>query len=91
MIKKIEGGIGAAYYVYILQCADNTLYTGITTDISRRVDEHNGVLPGGARYTRGRGPVRLVYSMIFPDRSSALKEEFRIKSLTRAQKDKLVD
>ena len=78
------------YYTYILRCADDTLYAGITTDIERRVDEHNGVLPGGARYTSGRGPVRLVYSAEFVDRSSATKEECRIKNLTRSEKEDLV-
>lgn len=74
------------YFVYILKCSDNSLYTGITTDIQRRLQEHNGQLPGGAKYTSARNPVRLVYSKNFPDRSSASVEESRIKKLTRVQK-----
>ncbi|MDP4010833.1 MAG: GIY-YIG nuclease family protein, partial [Candidatus Roizmanbacteria bacterium] len=49
------------YFVYILQCADNTYYTGITTDMKRRLKEHNGKVKGGAKYTRVRTPVKLVY------------------------------
>ena len=77
------------YYVYILRCADDTLYTGITTDVDRRVLEHNGN-EVGAKYTRARQPVQLVYSAKFSDRSSASKEEFRIKQMTRSQKELLV-
>lgn len=74
------------YYVYIVKCSDNTLYTGITTDIDRRIDEHSGVRPGGARYTKSRRPVELVYTAKFPDRSSASKEEARIKKMPRREK-----
>lgn len=74
------------YFVYILRCRDDSLYTGITTDIQRRLQEHNGQLPGGAKYTTSRNPVELVYSSMFPDRSSASREESRIKKLTRVQK-----
>jgi putative endonuclease len=77
------------YHLYILECADKTLYTGITTDLERRVDEHNDSKKG-AKYTRVRRPVRLVYSAKFKDRSSASKEEYRIKKMTRAQKMKLI-
>lgn len=77
------------YYLYILKCRDRTLYTGITTDLRRRIREHNeGGL--GAKYTRGRRPVRLVYSVIFKSRSSAMKEEFRIKKLARREKSKII-
>jgi len=77
------------YYVYILRCADNTLYTGITVNLRRRVGEHNS-LKFGARYTRSRRPVKLVYSKKLNNRSVASKEEFRIKSLSRIEKLKLV-
>lgn len=79
------------YWVYILKCSDETLYTGITTDIVRRVKEHNGELPGGAKYTAPRTPVTLVYTKEFLDRSSASKEESRIKSLSRAEKQRHIN
>ncbi|MBW6440750.1 GIY-YIG nuclease family protein [Patescibacteria group bacterium] len=73
------------YYVYILKCADGTLYTGIAVDLKKRVDEHNSSNLG-AKYTKYRRPVRLVYSKKFCDRSTATKEEFRIKALSREEK-----
>ncbi len=77
------------YYIYILKCKDKTLYTGITTDLDRRVTEHN-TSKLGARYTSARRPVKLIYSEKFKNRSSASKEEARIKKLKRADKLKLV-
>ncbi len=78
-----------AWYVYILECSDMTYYTGITTNIERRVSEHEtGV---GAKYTRGRGPLRLVYSEETADRSSATKREIEIKSLSKEKKLSLID
>jgi putative endonuclease len=76
------------YYVYILECADRTLYIGITTDLLRRVEEHNSSLLG-AKYTRGRRPVKLVYSEKYETRSLATREEMRLKKLTRDQKRSL--
>lgn len=77
------------YYLYVLKCADKTLYTGITVDLPRRIKEHNaGKL--GAKYTRGRRPVRLVYSKKFRSRSTASKAEFKIKQLSRKEKLKLI-
>ncbi|HEY4513561.1 MAG TPA: GIY-YIG nuclease family protein [Candidatus Paceibacterota bacterium] len=77
------------YYLYILKCADKTLYTGITTDLKRRVIEHNsGKL--GAKYTSSRRPVKMVYSKKFKDRSVASKEEARIKKLKRSKKLELI-
>jgi len=73
------------YYLYILQCADGTLYTGITTDLKRRVREHNSSVLG-AKYTQGRRPVKLVFSQAFHNRSLATKEESRIKALSRSEK-----
>lgn len=73
------------YYLYILECADNSLYTWITTDISRRIDEHNNSSKW-AKYTLARRPVKLVYLANFPDRSSASKEEYRIKKLSKGDK-----
>lgn len=73
------------YFVYILQCNDGTLYTGITSDLIRRVKEHNSSKLG-AKYTKVRRPVRLVYSKEFNDRSAAMIEEARIKKLSRNKK-----
>ncbi|EKD66244.1 MAG: hypothetical protein ACD_49C00057G0004 [uncultured bacterium (gcode 4)] len=73
------------YHLYILKCADGTLYTGITVDLERRVGEHNNSKLG-AKYTSARRPVELVYSASFDNRSDASKEECRIKKLTRENK-----
>jgi len=73
------------YFLYILECSDKTLYTGITTNLDRRIKEHNN-LKSGAKYTKVRRPVKLVYSKTFDNRSIALKEEARIKKLSRQQK-----
>lgn len=73
------------YYLYILKCADKTLYTGITTDLDRRLMEHN-TSKKGAKYTSARQPVEIVYSKRFKNRSNASKEEARIKKLTKAEK-----
>ena len=78
------------YWLYILRCADGTYYTGITTDVARRVSEHDGVSGKGAKYTATRRPVELVYEDSFSSRSDALKEELRIKRLTRSQKQELI-
>ncbi len=78
---------GAAWVVYMLRCADGSLYTGITTDIARRLAEHNGDQPTpGARYTRSRRPVALAYSEPADSRSAAARREAAIKRLNRAQK-----
>lgn len=79
-----------SYFVYILECSDNTLYTGIATDVSRRVDEHNNS-DKGAKYTRIRRPVKLVYTEELDDRSSASKREYAIKKLPREEKLKLIN
>ena len=73
------------YYLYILKCADGSLYTGITTNLQRRVNEHNGD-GKGAKYTAARRPVELVYYKKFKNRSLASKEEARIKGLSRDEK-----
>jgi len=77
------------YYVYILKCADGTLYAGITVDLERRLKEHNSS-GFGAKYTRSRRPVELAYSKKFRNRSTASREEARIKSLPREQKIEMV-
>ena len=80
-----------SYTLYMVRCADGTLYTGIAVDVERRLMQHNGEKGKGARYTAARRPVRLVYSAPFPTRSDALKAEARIKRLTRAEKQKLIE
>ena len=77
------------YYLYILECSDKTLYTGITTDLARRIEEHNG-RKTGAKYTKGRRPVRVVYSRKFKSRSLASREEGRIKKLKASEKLALI-
>ena len=76
-------------YCYILECADGTYYTGWTTDPERRVKQHNKGI--GARYTKTRRPVKLVYLEEQPDKITALKRELAIKKLKRVQKSKLVE
>lgn len=78
-----------SYYVYILKCSDNTLYTGITTDVKRRVYEHNNS-DKGAKYTKLRRPVTLTYTEKAENRSLASKREYAIKRLTRAEKLQLI-
>lgn len=76
------------HHVYIVTCRDGTFYTGYTTDVDRRVAEHNDGV--GAKYTRGRTPVELVYVERFETRSAALRREHAIKRLDRASKEALV-
>ncbi len=73
------------FVVYIVECSDGSLYTGITTDIVRRVHEHNATRRGAA-YTRVRRPVTVKYHRVYENRSAALKAEYRIKQLSRIQK-----
>jgi putative endonuclease len=77
------------YYLYILECKDKTLYAGITVDLARRLREHN-TSKLGAKYTRARRPVKLVYSKKFRNRSLASKAECKMKKLTRTEKIKLI-
>lgn len=77
------------YHLYILKCSDDTLYTGITTDLSRRIDEHNSS-DKGAKYTKARRPVTLVYQEEHSDRSLASKREYYIKKMSRAKKLSLI-
>jgi len=78
------------YYVYIVLCADDTLYTGITKELNRRIEEHN-TSDKGAKYTKARRPVKLVYHDNHPDRSSASKREYAIKKLSRQKKKLLIN
>ena len=78
-----------SHFVYILKCADGTLYTGWTTDLNKRVKTHND--GKGAKYTRARRPVRLVYHEEYSDKIEAQRREYAIKQLTRAEKERLID
>ena len=78
--------IAASWLVYLLECADGTLYCGITTNMDRRLSQHNGQINGGARYTRGRRPVRLLASRACDGKSAALRLEKAVKSQARAHK-----
>lgn len=77
-----------SWYVYMVRCRDSTLYTGSTCDVDRRVAVHNS--GKGAKYTRSRLPVLLVYREACPDKSAALRREIAIKRLTRPQKEALI-
>jgi len=80
-----------AWYVYILRCQDDSLYTGVCTDLERRVQEHNQCNKKGARYTRARRPVKMVYQEDCENRSEACKREAAIKKLQRKQKLLLIN
>lgn len=77
------------YHLYLLECVDATLYTGITVDLKRRIKEHNASKLG-AKYTSARRPVKLIYSRKFRNRSIASREENRIKNMTRKEKLELI-
>ena len=77
-----------SYYVYIIRCADGTLYTGSTDDVKRRLEVHRS--GKGAKYTRGRGPLELVYSEQVESWSQALRRESEIKKMTRLQKEEMI-
>lgn len=76
------------WYLYILRCGDGTLYTGITTDVPKRLEQHR--TGKGAKYTRGRSPLELVYQEECGNHSEALKRELAVKKLTREQKEVLI-
>lgn len=76
-------------YVYILRCGDETLYTGYTTDVERRIEEHRS--GNGAKYTRGRGPLELVHVEEYATRSAAMAREYEIKQLSRDEKERLIE
>lgn len=86
ILKKII--FSNMYYIYILECSDKTLYTGITTDLERRIIEHNSS-PLWAKYTKSRRPVKLLYFEEYENRSWASKREIEIKKLTKKQKIEL--
>ena len=77
-----------SWFVYMLRCGDETLYTGITDDVQRRLAAHRA--GKGAKYTRGRGPLEIVYQEELSDKSAALKREYAIKRLRREEKEQLL-
>ena len=77
------------WYLYILRCKDGTLYTGITTDVEKRFEAHCS--GKGAKYTRGRGPLELVYRETCQNHSQALKREWEIKAMSREKKQELIE
>lgn len=89
VIKSKRGGEELSWFVYMLRCGDGTLYTGITDDVERRLAVHRS--GKGAKYTRGRGPLELVYQEEQPDKSAALRRELEIKRLRRTQKEELIE
>ena len=80
----MKKSLGDSWFVYVLRCADGSLYAGITKDMSRRCQQHNA--GSASRYTRSRRPVELVYQQARPSQSSALKREAEIKAMTRRKK-----
>ncbi|MCT4612945.1 MAG: GIY-YIG nuclease family protein [Clostridia bacterium] len=75
-------------YIYILECKDKTLYTGWTNNLEKRIEAHNE--GKGAKYTKGRGPVKLLYFEEFEDKKEAMKREYAIKKMTKSEKEKLI-
>ena len=85
-----DAGQDSLWQVYLLQCADRSLYAGVTTDLARRLQQHNGRLAGGARYTKARRPVALVWSEACDSRSDAQQREYALRRLSREQKLALI-
>ena len=85
-----DAGQDAPWQVYLMQCADQSLYVGVTTDLDRRLQQHNGQLAGGARYTKARRPVALVWSEACDSRSEAQQREYALRRLSREQKLALI-
>jgi len=79
------------WHVYMLRCANDHMYCGITNDLARRIKQHNGELRGGAKYTRANSPCSLVYDEIVDNKSVALKREAEIKKLKRKEKIELIE
>ena len=77
--------------MYVALCADNSLYCGITVDIERRLKQHNGIIPGGSKYTRSRRPCTIIYKESFCNRSLASKKEYWFKKLSKKRKLKYIN
>ena len=80
---------GTTWFVYLVRCADSSFYTGVTTNLARRLRQHNGEIAGGAGYTRGRRPVCLVWSEACIDRSHAQRREYVVRRSPRSMKLRL--
>ncbi|WP_448213635.1 GIY-YIG nuclease family protein [Colwellia sp. MEBiC06753] len=78
------------WYVYFVRCSDNSLYCGVTTDVNRRINEHNHSNQLGAKYTRVRRPVELAFQEAQPSKQAAYKREYALKQLTKKQKEYLI-
>ena len=89
LFSEKEMQMESIWYLYILRCKDGTLYTGITTDVEKRLEAHRS--GRGAKYTRGRAPLELVYRETCGSHSDALKREHQIKALSREDKQKLIE
>ena len=81
----------STWFVYFLRCADNSLYAGVTTDLKRRLQEHNHSNKLGAKYTRVRRPVSLAYAETAENRQTACKQEYQLRKLKKAKKEQLVN
>ena len=78
------------WYLYLIRCRDSTLYTGISTDVDRRLAQHQGEGNAGSKYLKGRGPLSLVFQEKLGSKSLALKVERRVKRMSKARKEKLI-
>lgn len=85
-MKKI---LQPVHYFYMVRCSDNSLYSGQTNNLEKRIKEHNSVGPRGAKYLRAKKPVKLVYSEEYPTLQLALKREFEVKQWTKVKKEEL--
>jgi putative endonuclease len=90
MSMKTSGNPSPEWYLYMIRCADGSLYTGITTDVARRFSEHQGEGGTGAKYLRGKGPIVLVFEKGLSGRSLALKIESRVKKMSKSEKEELL-
>ncbi|GAB6071447.1 GIY-YIG nuclease family protein [Thiomicrorhabdus hydrogeniphila] len=90
LIQVESQGESDLWSVYLLRCADNSLYCGVTTNLTKRLRQHNGELVGGAKYTKVRQPCKLVYFEHAKDRSEACKREYEIKQLPKKTKEQLI-
>ena len=81
----------SVWYMYVVVCLNDSYYCGITTNLERRLKQHNGVISGGAKYTRSRRPCKLIYSEAHANRSEASKAEYKFKKLTKLNKIKYIN
>lgn len=80
----------ASWFVYLVRCSDNSLYCGVTTDVKRRVLEHNNCHKKAAKYTRARRPVQLVHYILCNDKVAAYQQEYALKRLSKKEKERLI-